>query len=58
MKKEELKIALCICPQWSIETPSFALGSLNTALTEAGFNSTQYDINMMSSLYLKNNHFV
>ena len=56
MKKEDLKIALCICPQWSIATPSFALGSLNTALTEAGFNSTQYDINMMSSLYLKNNH--
>ena len=53
---DDLKIALCICPQWSISTPSFALGSLNTALTEAGFNSTQYDINMMSSLYLKNNH--
>jgi radical SAM superfamily enzyme YgiQ (UPF0313 family) len=56
MKKEDLKIALCICPQWSISTPSFALGSLNTALTEAGYNSTQYDINMMSSLYLKENH--
>ena len=45
---EDLKIALCICPQWSISTPSFALGSLNTALKEAGFNPTQYDINMMS----------
>ena len=53
---DDLKIALCICPQWSISTPSFALGSLNTALKEAGFNPTQYDINMMSSLYLKNNH--
>ena len=53
---DDLKIALCICPQWSISTPSFALGSLNTALTEAGFNPTQYDINMMSSLYLKENH--
>ena len=56
MKKEDLKIALCICPQWSIATPSFALGSLNTALTESGFNPTQYDINMMSSLYLKDNN--
>ena len=57
MDKKDLKIALCICPQWSISTPSFALGSLNTALKEAGFNPTQYDINMMSSLYLKNNQF-
>ena len=53
---EDLKIVLCICPQWSTATPSFALGSLNTALMEAGFNPTQYDINMMSSLYLKDNN--
>ena len=52
---DDLKIALCICPQWSIATPSFALGSLNTALTEAGFNPTQYDINIMSSMYLRKN---
>jgi len=56
MKKKDLKIVLCICPQWSTVTPSFALGSLNTALTESGFNPTQYDINMMSSLYLKKKH--
>ncbi len=53
MKKKDLKIALAICPQWSTSTPSFALGSLNTALNNAGFKSTkQFDINMMSSLYL------
>jgi len=52
---DDLKIALCICPQWSISTPSFALGSLNTALTEAGFNPIQYDINIMSSMYLRKN---
>lgn len=45
MEKKNLKIALYICPQWSIATPSFALGSLNESLTGAGFNSTQYDIN-------------
>ena len=53
MKKKDLKIAIAICPQWSTSTPSFALGSLNTALNNAGFTSTkQFDINMMSSLYL------
>ena len=25
-----MKIALCICPQWSIESPSYALGSLKS----------------------------
>ena len=57
MERKKLKIALALCPQWSTSTPSFALGSLNTALNNAGFTSTkQFDINMMSSLYLIDNY--
>ena len=57
MERKDLKIALTICPQWSIATPSFALGSLYTALNNAGFTSTnQIDINMMSSLFLEKEH--
>ena len=25
-----MRIALCICPQWSVQTPSFAIGSLKS----------------------------
>ena len=41
-----MKIAMCLCPQWSLVSPPFALGNLTRALRENGFEVKQYDINI------------
>ena len=52
-----MKIAMCLCPQWSLVSPPFALGNLTRALRENGFEVKQYDINMMGSLWLRKNGY-
>jgi len=49
-----MKIALCLCPQWSLITPSFALGSLSAALEQYGHETEQIDLNLLSAYYLGN----
>ena len=49
-----MKIALCLCPQWSLITPSFALGSLSAALEQDGHETEQIDLNLLSAYYLGN----
>ena len=49
-----MKIALCLCPQWSLITPSFALGSLSAALEHDGHETEQIDLNLLSAYYLGN----
>ena len=48
-----MKLALCICPQWSIETPSFAIGSLKSHIKNNNVIVKQFDLNVQSSLYVK-----
>ena len=48
---------MCLCPQWSLVSPPFALGNLTRALRENGFEVKQYDINMMGSLWLRKNGY-
>jgi radical SAM superfamily enzyme YgiQ (UPF0313 family) len=48
-----MKLALCICPQWSIETPSFAIGSLKSHIDNKNTIVKQFDLNVESSLYVK-----
>ena len=48
-----MKLALCICPQWSIETPSFAIGSLKSHISNKNTIVKQFDLNIESSLYVK-----
>ena len=47
------KIALVICPQWSVETPSFAIGSLKSHIKNKDVEVEQVDLNILSSLYTK-----
>ena len=50
-----MKIALCICPQWSNGTPSYALGSLKSHIDNPNVQVKQFDLNIGTSLYyLKN----
>jgi len=50
-----MKLALCICPQWSDFTPSFALGSLKSHIDNPNVQVKQFDLNIGTSLYyLKN----
>jgi radical SAM superfamily enzyme YgiQ (UPF0313 family) len=46
-----MRIALCLCPQWSLITPSFALGSLSSALEQDGHETEQIDLNLLSAYY-------
>jgi len=48
-----MKLALCICPQWSIETPSFAIGSLKSHIKNNNVVVKQFDLNVQSSLYVR-----
>ena len=48
-----MKLALVICPQWSIETPSFAIGSLKSHIKNKNTIVKQFDLNVESSLYVK-----
>ena len=48
-----MKIALCICPQWSIESPSYALGVLKSEINNPNVEVKQFDINMDSSIYMR-----
>ena len=47
------KIALVICPQWSIETPSYALGNLKSHINSPDVEVKQFDLNMGSYHYIK-----
>ena len=49
-----MKLQLCICPQWSIETPSFAIGSLKSHIKNNNVVVKQFDLNVQSSLCEKN----
>ena len=52
------KIALVICPQWSIETPSYALGNLKSHINSPNVEVKQFDLNMGSYHYIKSTeHF-
>jgi radical SAM superfamily enzyme YgiQ (UPF0313 family) len=46
------KIALVICPQWSIETPSFAIGSLKSHINKSNIEIKQFDLNVSSYDYI------
>ena len=48
-----MRLALVICPQWSIETPSFAIGSLKSHIKNKNTIVKQFDLNVESSLYVK-----
>ena len=48
-----MKIALCICPQWSIETPSFIIGSLKSHIKNKDVEVEQFDLNMEVHYILK-----
>ena len=48
-----MKLALCICPQWSVETPSFAIGSLKSHINNKDVEVEQVDLNIRTSLYTK-----
>ena len=48
-----MKLALCICPQWSIESPSYALGVLKSEINNPNVEIKQFDINIDSSVYMK-----
>jgi hypothetical protein len=50
-----MKLALCICPQWSVETPSFAIGSLKSHSKHKDVEVEQVDLNILSSLHTKQN---
>ena len=41
-----MKLALCICPQWSVETPSFAIGSLKSHIKHKDVEVEQVDLNI------------
>ena len=41
-----MKLALCICPQWSVETPSFAIGSLKSHIKHKDVEVEQFDLNI------------
>ena len=46
------RIALVVCPQWSIETPSFALGSLKSHINKPNIEIKQFDLNISSYNYI------
>ena len=48
-----MRLALCICPQWSVQTPSFAIGSLKSHINNKDVEVDQVDLNIRSSLYTK-----
>jgi len=48
-----MKLALCICPQWSVQTPSFAIGSLKSHINNKDVVVKQFDLNVQSSLYVR-----
>ena len=48
-----MRIALCICPQWSVQTPSFAIGSLKSHIKNKDVEVEQFDLNIRTSLYTK-----
>ena len=48
-----MRIALCICPQWSVQTPSFAIGSLKSHINNKDVVVEQIDLNILSSIYTK-----
>ena len=48
-----MRLALCICPQWSVQTPSFAIGSLKSHINNEDVEVDQVDLNIRSSLYTK-----
>ena len=52
MKK--IKLALVICPQWSIQTPSFALGSLKSHIDIPNVEVKQFDLNIGSYEFIRN----
>ena len=51
-----MKLALCICPQWSVQTPSFAIGSLKSHIKNKDVEVEQFDLNIRTSLYTKEKH--
>ena len=48
-----MRLALCICPQWSVQTPSFAIGSLKSHINNKDVVVDQIDLNILSSIYTK-----
>ena len=48
-----MKLALCICPQWSVQTPSFAIGSLKSHINNKDVVVEQIDLNILSSIHTK-----
>ena len=48
-----MRLALCICPQWSVQTPSFAIGSLKSHIKNKDVKVEQFDLNIRTSLYTK-----
>ena len=46
------KIALCMCPAWSLETPPLSLGLLAGALKTKGRDVKQFHINLLSAMYV------
>ena len=44
-----MRIALCICPQWSVQTPSFAIGSLKSHIKNKDVEVEQFDLNIRTS---------
>ena len=48
-----MRLALCICPQWSVLTPSFAIGSLKSHIKNKDVEVEQFDLNIRTSLYTK-----
>ena len=45
-----MRLALCICPQWSVQTPSFAIGSLKSHINNEDVEVDQVDLNIRSSI--------
>ena len=46
------KIAIVMCPAWSLETPPLSLGLLAGALKTKGRVVTQYHINLLSAMHV------
>ena len=46
------KIALCMCPAWSLETPPLSLGLLSGALKSKGKEVKQFHINLTSAMHV------
>ena len=46
------KIAVCMCPAWSLETPPLSLGLLAGSLKSKGKEVKQFHVNLTSAMYV------